>query len=189
MNEDVKVTASKGHELAIGAVVSLLAKFKVDCAFVGQVAESAWLDKPVEKGSVDVLAVIGPDRRQQIPMMAMAHDRCFQVDKDAVEAARELDLIPMSYSAESRTIPIHILFASNALYSIMIRDAVETTMGDQPLKVVRAEDLALLLVVDESEEAVGKVKSIVEKSGASFDVDGFNERLASLGLSSRQLEP
>lgn len=187
MSEEVRVTASKGHELAIEAVASLLAKFKVDCAFVGQVAESAWLQKPVEKGSIDVLAMVGPDRRQQIPMMAMAHNRCFQVDKEAVEAALELDLIPMTFKAESRTIPIHILFASNALYSVMIRDAVETRLEEHPLKVVRAEDLALLLMVDESEESSRKVRDIVENSDGSFDVEGFNQRLASIGLASRQL--
>lgn len=187
MDKEVEVTASKGYELAIEAVASLLEKFRIDSAFVGQVAESAWLAKPVEKGSIDVVAVVGPDRRQQIPMMAMAQNRCFQVDQEAVEAARELDVIPMSFSAESRTIPIHILIASNALYSIMIRDAVETTMGHQSLKVVRAEDLALLLMVDESEEATMKVREIVEKSGGGFDVDGFNQRLASIGLSSRQI--
>lgn len=187
MSHEVEVTALKGYELAIEAVVSLLEKFRIDFAFVGQVAESAWLKKPVETGSIDVLAMVGPDRRGQIPMMAMAQNRCFQVDKEAVEAAIELDLIPMTFSAEGRTIPIHILIASNALYSIMIRDAVETRMGERKLKVVRAEDLALLLVVDESEEATGKVREIVSTSGETFDLDGFNGRLASIGLSSRQI--
>lgn len=187
MSNEVEVTACKGHELAIDAVVSLLEKFRIDFAFVGQVAESAWLGRRIEKGSIDVLAVVGPDRRGQIPMMAMAQNRCFQVDKEAVEAALELDLIPLTFSAESRTIPIHILIASNALYSIMIRDAVETTMGERTLKVVRAEDLALLLMVDESEEATGKVREIVSTAGENFDLGGFNERLASIGLSSRQI--
>lgn len=188
MSNEVEVTAAKGHELAIEAIASLLEKLKIDCAFVGQVAESAWLRKPVDKGSVDVVAVVGPDRRQQIPMMAMAQNRCFEVDREAVEAAQELDLIPLAFSAESRTIPIHILIASNALYSIMIRDSVETRMGDRPLKVVKAEDLALLLMVDESEESTAKVHEIVDKSDGAFDLDRFNERLASIGLSSRQID-
>lgn len=188
MSETSPIRASAAHEKAIDALAGLLEKFKVDSAFVGQVAESVWLEEEVRKGSIDVLAVVGPDRRQQIPMMAMAQNRCFQVDKEAVEAARELDLIPMTFSSDGRNVPVHVLIASNALYSIMIRDSVETRIGDRKVKVVRAEDLALLLVVDDSNEAREKITKIVKNVGSDFDLDSFNERLGSLGLGGRKID-
>lgn len=187
MSQKREIQAAAGYDKGIEAVSSLLEKFRIEAAFVGQVAEGVWLDERVDRGSVDVLAVVGPDRRQQIPMMAMAQNRCFQVDREAVEAAQELDLIPMTFKAEGRSMAVNILIASNALYSVMIRDSVTAKLADRDVRVVRAEDLALLLVVDDSEEAKSKVRRIVETASEDFDVEQFNRRLESIGLGSRRI--
>ncbi|MDX1583743.1 MAG: hypothetical protein R3338_09110 [Thermoanaerobaculia bacterium] len=187
MSDPVPINGSECRRKAIHAIADILEKFRIDSAFVGKVAEAAWLGDPFEDGSVDVLAVLSPDRRQQIPMMAM-QNRCFRVDKEAVEAAQELDLIPMAFSSDGENVGVHVLIASNALYSIMIRDSVEASIDQQTVRVVRPEDLALLLVVDDSEEAKEKIRKILDRAGDGFDVDGFNERLESIGLGSRRID-
>jgi hypothetical protein len=186
MNEIPRVRLSARYEKAIRAALELLEKFRVEVAFVGGVAESAWLGESVEGGSIDLLALVSPERRQQIPMMAA--NRGFTVDPEAVEAAAELDLIPLAFGSGDERIAVHILLASNALYAIMIRDSREAALGESVLRVVRADDLALLLVVDESEEARNKVGRLVAEGSEAFDVEQFNRRLTSLGLGSRRIE-
>jgi hypothetical protein len=186
MNETPRVRLSARYETAIRAALELLEKFGVEVAFVGGVAESAWLGESLDGGSIDMLALVSPDRRRQIPMMAA--NRGFTVDPEAVEAAAELDLIPLAFGTGDERIPIHILLASNALYAIMIRDSKDATLGESLLRVVRPDDLALLLVVDESEEARTKVSRLVVEGSEAFDVEQFNRRLTSLGLASRRIE-
>ena len=72
-----EISAAETYADAIRALSALLDKLKLDHAFVGNVALSAWLGRRMESGSVDVLAVLTPERMNQVPMMASHHE--FQV--------------------------------------------------------------------------------------------------------------
>jgi len=85
------IRANEGYGAAIDAIAELLAKLKLQSAFVGSVARSAWLGSVVDRGSIDVLALLTPEQKNQVPMMA--NNRGFQVDRDEIEDSEELDLI------------------------------------------------------------------------------------------------
>lgn len=176
MQTPLVVDASPAHAAAIRAISELLNTLKLQSAFVGDVALAAWLGKPVGSGSVDVLAVLTPERMRQVPMMA-SH-RGFSVNSAEIERSEELDLIPLRYD----NVRIHVLMATNALYGKMVQGSVEAQIDDATLRIVGAEDLALLLVMAEDEAAL---QELVAKSGV--DVGALNRRLISIGLAKRTL--
>lgn len=176
-----RVEASEQHQAAVLATDELLSKLKLEHAWVGGVAVSAWLGLPVESGAVDVLALLSTERSRQVPMMAS--NRGFRVEPAEVEAAEELDLIPMKFG----DVRIHVLMASNALYARMLPLAVAASIGEREIRVVSAEDLALMLTVAEDEASRLFREQLIRTSGGEFDVRGFNEKLASIGLRGEML--
>ncbi len=64
------VRASARYGRAIAAVADLLTRLKVDFIFVGSVARSAWLGSRVERGSLDLIALLGPEQKNQVEMVA-----------------------------------------------------------------------------------------------------------------------
>jgi len=84
--------------------------------FVGSVARSAWLGGLIDSGSIDVLGVMQPQQKNQVAMMAS--NRGFRVDRDEIDHAEELDLIPLTWIDED-DVRVHVLVASNALYARM----------------------------------------------------------------------
>lgn len=171
---------------AIKSVSGLLIRLRVEHVFVGGLATSAWLGEPFEGGSVDVLAAVSPEGKTQIPMMAS--QRGFLVDRDELEAAEELDLIPLRFSVAGRMVRVHVLVASNALYGNMFRTAVESDVGDQALiRVPSAEDLALLLTVSGDDHSHRSRTQLILKAGGSFDRERFNQKLFSIGLSGEMI--
>ena len=158
---------TSNYEPTIDAVSQLLTKLRLDFMFVGNVARAAWLGGTVDDGSVDVVAVMQPQQKNQIAMMAS--NRGFNVDRDEVQEAEELDLIPLKFG----DIRVHVLVASNALYATMV--AVAPRVGD--IKVASREDLALLFTLNEDFDVVLRLAD-----SPSFDRDGYNRKLTSIGL-------
>jgi len=152
---------------AIGAVTELLSKLRIEWIFVGGVARAAWLGGTIEGGSIDVVALMQPQQKSQVAMMAS--NRGFRVDREEIERSEELDLIPLHFD----DVRIHVLVASNALYAKMI--AAARVVGQ--LKVASPEDLALLLTL--SEDSVG-VQQLM--SSPDFDRARYNDTLTSIGL-------
>ena len=155
------------YEQTIDAVSELLTKLRLDFMFVGSVARAAWLGGSVERGSVDVVAVMQPQQKNQMAMMAS--NRGFNVDRDEVEQAEELDLVPLKFG----DIRVHVLVATNALYATMV--AAAPRVGE--IKVAAREDLALLFALNEDFDAVHRLAD-----SPSFDRDGYNRKLTSIGL-------
>lgn len=167
---------------AVRAVATLMTKLRFDYAFVGGVAAGWWLDEPLgDEGAIDVLAAVPPDRAGPLTMMARNHG--FRIDEAEVQAAEELDLVPMSWGAP-RSWRVHMLFASNALYGRMVRDAAAASLGEGEIRVVAAEDLALLLLLSGEGERVARLR---ERRGPAFDTARLNAKLVSIGLGGRVL--
>src|SRR5574342_316821 len=112
------VRASARYGRAIAAVADLLARLKVDFIFVGSVARSAWLGSRVERGSLELIALVGPEQKNQVAMMA--NNRGFRVDRQEIERSEELDLIPLNFADPEGEVRVHVLVASNALYGRMV---------------------------------------------------------------------
>jgi hypothetical protein len=163
--------AAPRHASAIRAVADLLSRLRLDFVFVGSVARSAHLGDPVSEGSIDVVATMGPQQKSQLAMMANNHG--FGVDRDELDAAEELDLVPISFEG----IRVHVLIASNALYGRMVADGVSAEFEEIALRVPRAEDFALLLQMNNDVEAL---MSVIESP--RFDRAGYNRKLESIGL-------
>jgi hypothetical protein len=172
------ITADPARTAAIVAVADLLTRLRTEFAFVGAVARSAWLGDPVLSGPVDVLVTLSPEGRTQIPMMAS--NRGFRVDRDELEAARELDLVPLWRPHQGEEVRIHALIASNALYGTMVRNALDATIGEYSVRVLRSEDLAILATLADDEPLR---RSLLD--AAPFDRVSFNDRLRSIGLSGK----
>src|ERR1043165_7083261 len=182
-----RIAASPLYERAIAAVADLLTRQRLDYVFAGTVARAAHLGTPVDGGSIDVIATMGPQQMNQVAMMA-SH-RGFRVERDEIEAAEELDLIPMHFE----DVRVHVLVASNALYGRMVADGVVAEWpGDQVaedpatrqpgnpatrLKVPRPEDFALLLQMSND---VTALMTLIES--AEFDRTYYNDKLTSIGL-------
>jgi hypothetical protein len=184
MRAVMTVRANDRYTHAIRATTDLLSRLKLTFAFVGNVARSAWLGTSVESGSIDVLALMSPEQKNNVAMMAS--NRGFRVDRAEIEQSEELDLIPLNVEE----IRVHVLVASNALYARMVTGAVEASLGERPsrpqslaagetpaLRVVSAEDLALLMSLAEDPAAELLVRL------PDFDRRAYNERLISIGLS------
>jgi hypothetical protein len=169
----IRATARYGR--AIHAIAELLEKLKMDSMFVGNVARAAWLDVEVASGAVDVLAVMTAQQKNQIAMMAA--NRGFRVERDELDATEELDLIPLNWMDEEGEVRVHVLMASNALYGRMVSVGIATEIEGRTVRIPRAEDLALMLLMAEDQEAVQHLTSLPE-----FDLPAFRERLASIGL-------
>jgi hypothetical protein len=152
---------------AMEAVGDLLSRLRIEWIFVGGVARAAWLGGAIEGGSIDVVALMQPQQKSQVAMMAS--NRGFVVDRDEVDRSEELDLIPLHFA----DVRIHVLVASNALYAKMITAAQVV----EELRVASREDLALLLTL--GEDAAG-VRLLM--SAPDFDRVRYNERLMAIGL-------
>jgi hypothetical protein len=160
---------SPRYARAIDAIRELLTRLRLEWAFVGGIARAAWLGGSIDGGSIDVVALMKPEQKNQVAMMAS--NRGFRIDRDEVEQSEELDLIPLHFD----DVRIHVLVATNALYAKMINAA--RVVGD--LRVAAPEDLALLLTLSEDSAGVRQLMS-----DAAFDRARFNETLASIGLRS-----
>jgi hypothetical protein len=112
------IAASPLYEQAIAAVADLLTRQRLAFVFAGNVARAAHLGAPIDGGSIDVIATMGPQQKNQVAMMAS--NRGFRVEREEIEAAEELDLIPMHFG----NVRVHVLVASNALYGRMVADGV-----------------------------------------------------------------
>lgn len=163
------IRASERYAAAIDQVAELLSKLKLDSAFVGGVARAAWLGTELDGGSIDVLALLTPEQKNQVAMMA--NNRGFQLDREEIDATEELDVIPMRHDG----IRVHVLVASNALYGRMVAAAVTANANGRDIRVVAAEDLALLAIVAEDEEMLAGLQS-------HLDRDALNRKLISIGL-------
>jgi len=169
------MTAPSPHSRAILAIADLLTRQRLEFAFVGSVARSAWLGDAVEGGSIDVVALMKHEQRNQV--LTMAGHRGFRVDRDEVEAADELDLLPLHFLGDGDEVRVHVLLATNALYARMIAEAVSVTVGDREWRVPSAEDFALLLTLAGDEIARHRLTA-----GSHFNRGRFNEKLVSIGL-------
>jgi hypothetical protein len=174
------VLAAEPWEAAIRSITDLLGRLKMDHAFVGSVAAAAWRGGDVASGSIDVLVLIPPERKRQIPTMAA--NRGFEVDRDEVEATDELDLVPLKLRHGDFLVRIHVLVASNALYAHMVTGAVPATVGELGIRVVNSEDLALLYLVADEPSAEEAVSDLIERAGEDLDLDRLNRKLISIGL-------
>jgi len=195
------IRATDQYGRVIRATADLLTRLRLDHLFVGSVARAAHSGEPIESGSIDVVATMGPQQKNQLAMMAANNG--FTVERDEVDAAEELDLVPMRFESTR----VHILVASNALYGRMVADGVEAvfrgggrprppTRGVEPrvprgradedvrphdqdvtLKVPRLEDFALLLQLNNDVESLmGLIES------PAFDRASYNAKLTAIGL-------
>lgn len=158
---------SPRYSRAIAAIGDLLSKLRLEWTFVGGIARAAWLGGVVDGGAIDVVALMKPEQKNQVVMMA-SH-RGFRIDRAEIEESEELDLIPLHFDE----VRVHVLVATNALYAKMI-GAARTVNG---LRVASPEDLALLLML--SEDAAG-VRALM--SNPDFDRARYSETLTSIGL-------
>ncbi|HEV2721850.1 MAG TPA: hypothetical protein VG323_17655 [Thermoanaerobaculia bacterium] len=165
----IPVTAPVGR--AIDAVADLLTRLRIDHLFAGSVARAAWLGGDVAGGSVDVIALLKPEQKNQVVMMAT--NRGFRADREEIERSEELDLIPLTFD----DVRVHVLVASNALYGTMFANAREASAGDTVIKVPAAEDVALLLAL--SDDEVG-VRAIMSSGG--FDRAAYERKMFAIGL-------
>lgn len=179
------VRADVVYESALRTVEELFSALRLDHVYVGEVAMAAWLGRELQHGSIDTLVLTSPERVQQIPMMAA--NRGFIVDPEKVEAARELDLVPMALVVEHTSIRVHALLASNALYAKMIPAAVVAEFSGMRIRVVAAEDLALLVTMSDREDAPSLRDELIEAAGDDFNVERFNQRLVSIGLGEKMV--
>jgi hypothetical protein len=172
----VRATARYGP--AIEAVHELLSKLRLEFLFVGNVARSAWLGSEVASGSIDVLATMGPQQKNQVAMMGS--NRGFRVERDEIEATEELDIVPMRFD----DVRIHVLVASNALYGRMVKDGVDAQLGERTLRIPTAEDFALLLAMMGDDVGLHALTG-----GEDFDRSGYNDKLRSIGLGDHIVAP
>jgi hypothetical protein len=162
---------SEAYRPAIEAVHDLLTRLRLDFLFLGNVARSAWLGGDVASGSIDVLATMGPQQKNQVAMMAS--NRGFRVEREEIDASEELDIIPLHFG----DFRVHVLVASNALYGRMVAAGVTIPFDGHALRIPAREDFALLLAMMGDEVALHALTSV-----DGFDREGYNEKLTSIGL-------
>jgi len=165
------IAAGNRHAGVIRAVADLLSRLRLDFVFAGSIARAAHLGHPISSGSIDAIATMGPQQKNQLAMMA--NNNGFRVEREEIEAAEELDLVPMRFD-ETR---VHVLVASNALYGRMVAEGVQAPFGDGTLKVPRMEDFALLLQMNNDVESL---MSVIESP--EFDRASYNAKLSAIGL-------
>jgi len=169
------VRAAFAHAQAIHAIAELLERLRIESIFVGSVARSAWLGTEVDRGSVDVLALMHAPQKNQVAMMA--GNRGFRVERSEIEQSEELDLVPLNHPSAGGDVRVHVLLASNALYGRMVAAGQSAQFEERAIRVPKAEDLALLMLVAEDEAAVRRLTMLPD-----FDRNAFNDRLTSIGL-------
>jgi hypothetical protein len=167
--------ATPRHARAIEAVAELLSKLRIESMFVGSVARAAWLGGFIDSGSIDVLGLMQPQQMNQVAMMANNHG--FRVDRDEIQDAEELDLIPLNWIDQEGEVRIHVLVSSNALYARMFAAARTVAFYEREIRVPSAEDVALLLSMSEDRDDVRALTA-----SEAFDRRAFNEKLVSIGL-------
>jgi hypothetical protein len=167
--------ATPRHARAIEAVAELLSKLRIESMFVGNVARAAWLGGLIDSCSIDVLAVMQPQQKNQVAMMA--NNRGFRVDREEIDRAEELDLIPLTWIDEESDVRVHVLVASNALYARMFASARTVEFHNREIRVPAAEDVALLLSMADDGDDVRLLAS-----SDQFDRRAFNDKLVSIGL-------
>lgn len=168
------IATTPRHGRALHATAELLSKLRLDFAFVGSIARAAWLGGEAA-GPIDVLALMTPQQKNQVAMMA-SH-RGFRVDREEIEATVELDVVPLTFVDEEGDVRVHVLVASNALYGRMFASVRDADFEGRTLRVVAPEDLALLLTMADDELSVRRLSSV-----EGFDRHAYNERLVSIGL-------
>ena len=166
--------AAARYGRAIDAVADLLTRLKVEFVFAGNVARAAWLGGPVDRGAVDVIALVGPEQKNQVAMMAS--NRGFRVDKSEIEMSEELDFIPLTFADPEGDVRVHVLVASNALYGRMVRAGV--TVAET--RVPAPEDLAVMLAVAEDDDSARALQMLIRLP--EFDRSAYNRRVVSIGL-------
>jgi hypothetical protein len=159
---------------AIEAVADLLSKLRIESMFVGSVARAAWLGGLVDSGSIDILGLMQPQQKNQVAMMASNNG--FRVDRDEIDQAEELDLIPLTWIDED-DVRVHVLVASNALYARMFATARMAQIYTREIRVPSAEDTALLLSMSDDRDDVR-----ILAASDQFDRRAFNQKLVSIGL-------
>lgn len=165
------IRADETRAAAIDAVAELLTRLRLDFAFVGGAARSAWLGSIFDRGTVDVLALMKPEQKDQIAMMAS--NRGFSVSREEIESTEEMDVIPLRFDG----VRVHVLVASNALYGRMVAAAAPATFGEREVRVANAEDMAVLAIVGDDDETADALTSL-----PSFDHAGLKKKLMSIGL-------
>lgn len=168
------IATTPRHGRALHATAELLAKLRLEFAFVGGVARAAWLGGEAH-GPIDVLALMTPQQKNQVAMMAS--NRGFRVDRQEIEATEELDVVPLNFVDPEGEVRVHVLVASNALYGRMFATVRDADFEEGAVKVVAPEDLALLLTMADDEVTVRRLAAL-----DGFDRHAFNERLVSIGL-------
>ena len=158
---------------AIGAVADLLTRLRIDHLFAGDVARAAWLGGAVARGSLDVIALLKPEQKNQVA--TMASNRGFRVDRDEIEQSEELDLIPLAFE----DVRVHILVASNALYGSMFAAAREASVDGVTIRVPSAEDVAMMLALSEDEVSLRAMTSL-----PNFDWNAYERKMTAVGLGS-----
>ena len=173
------VHASPRYGRAVAAVTDLMTRLKLDFAFVGNVARSAWLGSRVEGGSLDLIVLMTPEQKNNVAMMA--NNRGFRVDRDEIAQSEELDLVPLNFADPEGEVRVHVLVGSNALYGRMVKAAVAVSARDDTcFRVAAAEDLALLLALGEDDDSRRGAEMLIRLPG--FDRAAYNGRLVSIGL-------
>jgi hypothetical protein len=178
MRAVLEIRANAPYRRAIAATADLLSRLRLDFAFVGEVARSAWLEREIDSGSLDILTLMTPEQKNQVAMMAS--NRGFRVDREELEQTEELDLIPFGFPDGDVEVRIHVLVASNALYGHMVAGAMRAEFDGATVGVVRAEDLTLLLLLADDERSQRDREALTALP--SFDRKAFNDRLVSIGL-------
>lgn len=163
------------YSRAIDALTDLLGRLRIDFIFVGSVARAAWLGGDVSSGSIDLIALMKEQQRQQVAMMGS--NRGFRVEREEIEAAEELDLIPLHFVDPDGEVRVHVLLASNALYGRMVAAGREIPCNDRTIRVVTPEGLALLSALGEQQRDVEKLIRLPE-----FDRHGYNDTVRAIGL-------
>jgi hypothetical protein len=174
----VHIRADARYARAIHATAELLSRLRLDFLFVGEVARAAWLGGEAARGSLDVIALMTPEQKNSVAMMAS--NRGFRVEQSEIDATVELDLVPLNFVDAEGDVRVHVLVASNALYGRMLRSAVEATLGERTVRVAAAEDFALLTLMAEDDVTLHALAGLPQ-----FDRHGFNAKLVSIGLGER----
>ncbi len=123
------IRASARFNRAIHSTAELLAKLRIDSIFVGSVARAAWLGDAIEHGSIDVLALMTHQQKNQLAMMAS--NRGYRVEREEIEQSEELDLVPLNFVDAEGDVRVHVLLASNALYGRMVASSQLTARSSQ----------------------------------------------------------
>ena len=169
------IRATPRYGRALNAIADLVEKMRIDAMFVGHVARAAWLGGEIDAGSIDLLALMNAPQRGQLAMMAA--NRGFRVEKEEIEGAEELDLVPLNFVDPEGDVRVHVLLATNALYARMFGSTWTETFEERTLRVPAPEDLALMLLMSNDEETLKALTALPE-----FDLEAFRNRLASIGL-------